>query len=391
MRLGIDIRPIMAAGLGRGLGIYTANLVKNLLIVNQEHHFSLFAARNQKIEEFLPQIPSTQHVTVAKLKRPTRNIFLWDQVLWWALLKKERVEVFHSTVYGVPLVCPCKRVFTIHDLTPLIFPEFFKKFHHQAVYRFNFFTGKYADRIITSSQNSKQDIMHYLNIPDNKISVIYDGVGAQYRRLQSLEAIENIRTRYQIPGKFLLYVGGFDANKNLPMLVEAFKQLIQQKHLPDKNLFLVFVGNLTPATEPLREYVRARGIEEHVIFTGFVPEEDLIGLYNAAEVFVFPSIYEGFGLPPLEAMACGIPVIASKASSLPEVVGDAAIQVNPHSPEELSQRMFEILTNDKLRQELSHKGLERAKLFSWEQTARKTLQVYEEVLNTSLVRRIPGV
>ncbi len=384
MRIGIDVRPITTAGLGRGLGIYTANLVKSLLKIDQKNNYSLFLARNQVLDNVLTDLPSSRNVNIVRLKRPTRNIFFWDQLLWWALLERERIDLFHSTVYGVPLICPCKRVFTIHDLTPLIFPEFFKKFRHQAVYRFNFFTGKYADRIITASHNSKQDIIHYLKISESNISVIFDGVGAQYQRLQDSKVIENIKIRYHITGKFLLYVGGFDANKNLPTLVEAFR-LLQEKRPSNEDLLLVFVGNLTPAAVSLREFIRTLGIEQQVIFTGFVSEEDLIGLYSAAEVFLFPSLYEGFGLPPLEAMACGTPVITSNASSLPEVVGDAAIQVDPHSSQAFSQKMFEVFTNDRLRQELSRKGLERAKLFSWEQTARKTLQAYENVLDTPVV------
>lgn len=366
-----------AAGLGRGLATYTANLARHLLLLNQDDQFCLFIAKNQPLDDFLQEFPAAKQMTVVRLRRPTRNIFLWDQLFWYARLKKARIDVFHSLVYGVPLVCPCKRVLTIHDLTPLVFPEFVQKFRHQAVFRFNFFTGKYADRIITSSQHSKRDLMQYLQISERKIRVIADGVSPCYRILPDQNHIDQIKQRYRIPGEYLLYVGGFDQNKNLRALLNAFAQLQRQPH--HEHLFLVFVGALTPDAARLQEFAKASQFGERVILTGFVPEEDLIGLYNGAAIFVFPSLYEGFGLPPLEAMACGVPVITSNAASLPEVVGEAAIQVDPHSPAELARAMNDVLTNPELREDLRRNGLARAKLFSWEETAQKTLAVYQNL------------
>ena len=170
MRIGIDLRPMTAAGLGRGLAIYAANLVKHLLLINQNNHFCLFIAKNQEITDFLKQLPATNHVRIVKLRRPTRNIFLWDQLFWYPLLKEERIDLFHSPMYGVPLLCPCPKILTVHDLTPLIFPEAITKFRHKVVFRLNFFTSKYADRIITPSQNTKEDLLHSLNIPEKYFS-----------------------------------------------------------------------------------------------------------------------------------------------------------------------------------------------------------------------------
>lgn len=381
MRIGIDIRPMTAAGLGRGVSTYTTNLVKSLLTLAQEDHFCLFIAKNQSVPDILQQLSSPDHVTIVRLQRPTRNIFLWDQLFWYALLKKERIDVFHSPMYGVPLLCPCPKILTIHDLTPLIFPEAITKFRHKAVFRFNFFTSKYADRIITPSQHSKRDLMDYLNIPERAISVTLEGVTEQYKVMRNRQDLDQIKTRYHISGKYLLYVGGFDKNKNLNTLVKAF-HLLLQKNILKNNLFLVFVGTLTQDAFFLREFVKTCKLENRVIFTNFVPEEELIRLYNGAEIFILPSLSEGFGLPPLEAMACGVPVITSNAASLPEIVGDAGIQVDPHSPEEFCQTIIEVLTNQGLREEMQRKGIERAQLFSWEKAARKTLQIYQEVFRT---------
>jgi glycosyltransferase involved in cell wall biosynthesis len=380
MKIGIDMRPMVAAGVGRGLVTYTTHLIKSLLLIDQENSYCLFVAKNQPFEHILPQLPADRRVKIVSLQRPTKNIVFWDQVLWPHVLRQERIDIFHSLLYGVPLRCPCRRVLTIHDLTPFVFPKLVRRFRHKVVFRFNFFTGKYADRIITSSQNSKHDLMHYLHIPEKNISVVFDGVAKYYRIIHNPRLVEQIKERYHIPGKYLLYVGGFDRNKNLLSLVKTFRLLLQENSLKDE-IFLVFVGALSQDAGSLCEFVKTYRIEQRVIFTGFVPEEDLIGLYNGAEIFVFPSLYEGFGLPPLEAMACGTPVITSNAASLPEVVGDAGIQVALHSPEELGHAIIEVLTNNGLREDLRKKGIERANLFSWEETARHTLRVYHEVFS----------
>ena len=381
MRIGIDVRSLTTAGLGRGLATYTLNVVKSLLTLDRENDYCLFVAKNQPFDEFFQEFLSTERINVVELRRPTRNIVFWDQLLWYRILKKERIDVFHSLIYGVPLLCPCYRVLTIHDLTPFIFPEFIKDLRHKIVFRCNFSTGKFADHIVTSSQNSKRDIMQHLHLSDDRISVIFDGVSEHYTVLSDTTFLKNLTGRYQIPGRFLLYVGGFDHNKNLPTLVNAFHALVQQHSQFRETLALVFVGALTEAAKSLQAYVKTRGIEKQVIFTGFVPERDLIGLYNAAEIFVFPSLYEGFGLPPLEAMACGTPVISSNASSLPEVVGNAGIHIDPHSPEDLTQAIVTLLMDEALRRQLQCKGLERAALFSWEKTARQTLDVYNRIFH----------
>ena len=379
MKIGIDVRSLTTAGMGRGLATYTLNLVKSLLTLDSANEYCLFMAKNQPCDDVFQEFLSTERITCIKLTRPTRNIVFWDQLFWHGILKKERIDVFHSLIYGVPLLCPCCRVLTIHDLTPWIFPEFIRSLRHKIVFRCNFSTGKVADRIITSSQHSKRDIMRHLHLKDEQISVIFDGVGTQYRVISDLTGLQKLTARYRIPGKFLLYVGGFDQNKNLPTLVNAFHALVQQHRQFKETLSLVFVGALTEAAKSLQAYINTLGIEQQVIFTGFVPEDDLIALYNAAEIFIFPSLYEGFGLPPLEAMACGTPVISSNASSLPEVVGKAGIYIDPHSPEELTHAITTLLVDDALRQQLQGKGLERASLFSWENTARQTLDVYEKI------------
>lgn len=380
MKIGIDVRSMNAAGTGRGLVTYTRNLVSQLTSIDQNNRYCLFIDKTQDVTAFLQTLSVTDHIKIVRLTRPTRLIVLWDQLCWYHVLKRERIDVFHSLIYGIPLLCPCHRILTIHDLTPFVFPEVVSKFRQKIVFRINFSSGKFADRIITASQHSKQDLLQHLHLAEKHIAVISDGVSERYTVLGHDDVLlRQINARYHIPGRFLLYVGGFDRNKNLITLLQAFRRLLENHPSLKDTVYLVFTGTLTPAADTLRALSREWGLGRSVIFTGFAPEEDLIRLYNAAEVFVFPSLYEGFGLPPLEAMACGTPVICSNAASLPEVVGDAAMQVSPDSPAELASAIYDVLSNPQLQERMRRKGLERAKEFSWNNTAGKTLQVYAEV------------
>lgn len=377
-RIGIDIRSMSAAGLGRGMATYAANLVTQVVRFAQEEQVYLFVSRDQDVPPFLVDGIVPSNVQVIRLRRPTRNIFFWDQLLWYPLLKRLRIDVFHSLAYGVPLWTPCPTIATIYDLTPLLFPQFIQHLRHHLVFRINFFTGKHARRIITLSAWSQRDLVQHLHVPPEKITVIFPGVSPQYRVLQAPQSLAAIRIRYQLPEKFILYVGGFDQNKNLLTLVQAFRLLTQSSDLREP-VSLVFVGTLHPMAKVVQRAVQTSGLEAFVRFTGFVPEQDLIGIYNAAYMFVFPSLYEGFGLPPLEAMACGTPAVVSSAASLPEVVGDAALQVDPTSSEALAAAMRTLLTTPELHAQLRQQGLSRAQGFSWERAARQTLAVYREI------------
>jgi len=204
-------------------------------------------------------------------------------------------------------------------------------------------------------------------------------VSPHYHVIHNQQELQEAKLRYGIPGKFVLYVGGFDHHKNLSTLVKAFALLCQHYTFREP-LYLVFVGGLNLAAESVKTEINAHQIDDRVIFTDYVPEDDAIRLFNAADVFVLPSLYEGFGLPTLEAMACGTPVICSNVASLPEVVGDAALLFSPEAPEELYAAMYNVLSNQSLQENLRQKGLARIQQFSWENTARQTLAVYESVM-----------
>jgi glycosyltransferase involved in cell wall biosynthesis len=226
--------------------------------------------------------------------------------------------------------------------------------------------------IISISHHTKYDMLKHFKIPEDKIKVIHLAANECYKPLKEDE-IYKINEKYSLNHPYILYVGGLEPKKNIPTLLKAFYKL--KKH--DVNHKLVITGEKRWNYKSIFETIDKLNLQKEVIFTGYIPDEDLPALYNAADLFVYPSLYEGFGLPPLEAMACGTPVITSNTSSLPEVVGDAGIMVNPYDIDELTNKMYKVLTNEGLTEELSKKGLERAKLFSWKKCAEETLNTYK--------------
>ncbi|MFC1938364.1 glycosyltransferase family 4 protein [Chloroflexota bacterium] len=276
---------------------------------------------------------------------------------------------------GFFLPVNCAKVITVHELTPIIFPEIQTRFW---VFLHRYFMPrilKKVDMVITVSESTKRDLMKYMSVPETKIKTIYQGVDTEMYKVLPLSNIESIRRKYQLDFPYILYVGNIEPKKNIPTLLKAFSAVCQESR---NNYRLVIVGKKLWKYQPTLNTVRALNLQDKVIFLGYVPENDLPGIYNAASLFVFPSIYEGFGRPLLEAMMCGVPVITSNSSSMPEVVGDAGITVDPYDVPALAMAINQVLTDDKLRTTLTKKGLERAKFFSWQKCAEETLAVYEE-------------
>ncbi|MCS7287390.1 MAG: glycosyltransferase family 1 protein [Anaerolineae bacterium] len=284
------------------------------------------------------------------------------------------VDLFHATEHLLPRFSRIKTVFTLHDLIFLFHPETHKPMNRWFLTLMMPRFLRAADAVITVSECTKKDAMRFYNIPEEKITVIYEGVSPRFHPVSS-EIVGAVRLKYGLPERFILYVGTIEPRKNLIALLEALHYLLTTYHLQ-----LVIVGKKGWLYEGFFRRLRELGLEERVHFTGYVPDEDLPALYSAADLFVFPSLYEGFGLPVLEAMACGVPVICSNTSSLPEVAGDAALLVDPTDVQALAKAIERALTDETLRAMLRAKGLERARMFTWEKTAQKTLEVYRRVL-----------
>lgn len=290
---------------------------------------------------------------------------------------RRHLDLVHDPNGVMPIrMSPAKKVVTIHDVIPYIYPATCTMLDW-LIYRFWLpFSVHGLDRVITDSKNTKLDIVQFLPIEAEKIMVIPAAANKHYRRMNA-EEIQPALKRAKIDFSYILYVGSIEPRKNIPRLLEAYALLRQWS----VNWQLVIVGarNFWKST-PVAAVVERLRLQDYVHFTGYIAEQDLPAIYNGADLFVFPSLYEGFGLPVLEAMACGTPVVTSNRSSLPEVAGDAAILIDPYDVDALTIAMQRILSDPDLAYEMATKGMIRAREFSWERTARETVAVYEEVL-----------
>lgn len=319
---------------------------------------------------------ASQLLTALKKNHEIRVVELGKEAMPVDLIHYPFFDFFFLTL---PLIKKKPTVVTIHDCTPLVFPE---KYPAGIKGKVKFLIQKTALRnvsaVIADSENSKKDIIRFLGVPENKIYVIYLAADSRFRKLPTVN--KQLLVKYDLPPKFALYVGDVNYNKNLPNLIRAFASLKR------KDFYLVLVGKAfenksLPEIKDLLFLINKLNLKERVKILGFVEDEDLVGIYNLAQVYVLPSLYEGFGLGILEAMACGCPVLTSKTSSMPEVAGEAAVLVNPYSVNEIAEGIEKIAENRLLRNKLIEKGLLRAKSFSWEKTAHETVEIYQKLYN----------
>jgi glycosyltransferase involved in cell wall biosynthesis len=372
MRLGVDAREIQH-GVVTGIGRSLANFITYFSGHESVHELVLFA------EKKLPIVinPPCREVII----NPAMT-FYWDQ---WKLprkLKTQRIDLFYSPYYKLPLLSSIPMISQVLDLMYLVFPPYlqdlgiFRRFYYSTFGRA--FALK-AINIITDSEHAKGDIIRLWNIMPDKITVIPLGVADRYLPVSDKEIFMRVRQKFNLPDRYILYLGNFKPHKNVASLVRAFAR-IKNECMDWK---LVLAGSLDAHGQALRSQVAAAGLADNVIFTGTIREEDLPEvLLSMADLFVFPSLYEGFGIPPLEAMACGTPVIAANKTAIPEVVGDAGILVDPLNIEVLGQAMLALLQNPDLRRTYAEKGLKRAAQFRSEQTAGRLYKHIIHILET---------
>ncbi len=286
-------------------------------------------------------------------------------------------DLIHFIDYSAP-VLPIRTPFivTIHDLTYYKYPQTFTLGSRMIKRLIAPNSIRNASRIIADSENTKRDIIDFFPKMEDKIRVIYPGTSKQ-EKIVDKGSIDRIKKKYEICGKYILYTGTLEPRKNLIRLIEAYYRLVNEKKIEEK---LVLAGKKGWIYKDIFAKVVELNLEKRVIFTGYVLEQDKSALYSGAELFVYPSLYEGFGLPPLEAMACGIPVVVSNAASLPEVAGDAGVYINPYEVDSIAQEIYRVLIDQKLKSDLSRKGIEQAQRFSWEKTANDIVEVYREIL-----------
>jgi glycosyltransferase involved in cell wall biosynthesis len=306
--------------------------------------------------------------------RPIARI-VWEQLVQPLVAARERLDLLHGLAFVAPLMRSCSTVVTVHDLSFALFPEFFRGANAAYLRLFTRISCRRAARIIAVSENTRADVMRLYGAPGERVEVIPHGVDPAFHPRPAAEVAEFRRAR-ALPERFVLFVGTLEPRKNLVKLIEAFS------NLPVSNLKLVLVGGKGWYYDQIFAAVERLNLKDRVIWAGYVPNGDLPMWYNAADVFAFPSRYEGFGMPVLEAMACGAPTVTSTTSSLPEVAGDAALTVPPDDVGALADALHRALEDAELRQELRAKGIARAARFTWEEAARRTAVVYRQMTHT---------
>jgi len=369
MRIAIDVRKIGDFG----IGTYLRNLIRLLPQLDTENRYHLLGYRSD--EALLRSLNDDAELSWVS----ARNYSLAEHREIPIKLLRIRADLYHAPHYVLPYWTPCRSVVTVHDVIHLLFPQYLPS-------RFGAFYARRMIRraldqsreVMTVSSQSKADLLERFDVSPEKIHVIANGIDPAMLRAPEDGAIDAVKRRFRIEGRNALFVGNIKPHKNVERLIAAFGKLATDDRF--SNLNLIIVGDEISRYPSLRRAVEEYGIRDRVRFFGFVPEQTLVALYRAADVFVFPSLYEGFGLPPLEAMANGTPVITSNVSSLPEVVGDAAITVDPESVEAISDAMRRVLLDEALQATLTKAGLARANSFSWEVAVDKIRGVYRDAL-----------
>jgi glycosyltransferase involved in cell wall biosynthesis len=361
MLIGIDASRSVAQE-RTGTENYSLNLIRHLLALRSDHRYRLYFNR--------PPTYNLQSTTYNLRIMPFPR--LWTHLrLSWEMAHRPP-DLLFVPAHVLPIVHPRRSVVTVHDLGYLYYPEAHRLLDRLYLDLSTRYDARAAAHLIADSSATKRDLIQRYGVEPDSITVVYPGYDdATFQPVRDEEAIEAVKTRYDIAGDYILFVGTLQPRKNLTRLIEAYWKL------ETGSWKLVIAGKKGWLYGEIFRRVEELGLERRVVFTGYVTQEDLPVLLSGARLFVFPSLYEGFGLPVLEAMACGTPVVCSNAASLPEVAGDAALLVDPLDVEELAAALERVLSDEELRAGLIERGFEQAKRFSWERCARETLDVLE--------------
>ena len=391
MRIGIDARTLGFSGIGR----YTENLIRELLLIDNKNEYTIFVQKNGRNKNYELRIKNNGQKKFINHKSRFLNLKMIEvdapiysfkeQFNFLMAVNREKLDVMHFTHFNRPIFYNRPTVVTIHDLTPIYFQgkkhnSVFKKWAYNLVLKTAL---NKANKIIAVSSFTKKDIVkHFPNLDAEKIAVIYEGANSRFAPIFNSKF--SISKRILKP--YLLYVGVWREHKNLLGLIKAFNKfkskVLNSQH---SKLKLVIVGKSDPYYSEVSEAARRSKFSKDIILTGYVKDEELISLYQNAEAFVFPSFYEGFGLPPLEAMSFGCPVVSSNAASLPEILGDAALYFDPYNVNDITEKIRNLISDEKIRKELVAKGKKQVLKYSFKTMAEKTLKLYNEInLSTKL-------
>jgi glycosyltransferase involved in cell wall biosynthesis len=379
MKIGIDIRTLMDVQYS-GVSEYTYNLLKGLFRLDKENEYKLFYNSFRDLSGQVPEFsePSVETVYTRYPNKLFNNIM--QRVIKAPKIDRRlAVDLFFMPNIGYIALSSSKKVITIHDLSFLRYPEFFsvKRRLWHLIMNFRNMLRQF-DQIIAVSDNTKHDIIQLCGIKEEKIKVIYSGVKKQYRKLDiNDKKFNKIEEKYQLPRDFVFFLGTHEPRKNIQGLIKAFDLLCDKKAAQGYDL--VIAGTKGWKGSIIYKAWKESKFKERIHFAGYVADKDKVYLYNLAKVFIYPSFYEGFGFPPLEAMACGTPVITSHTSSLPEIVGSAALMIDPYNINDIALSLEQLLGDKDLREKLSQRGLKQAEIFSWDNSAREHLLLFKDL------------
>lgn len=351
-----------------GIGVYTRNLLEAMLPLGSRHQFIVFYRDRRHVGRF-SHYPHVKEVFV-----PARAKLLWDQIATPYYAAKHNVDLIFHPKTSAPLLSTCKSVMVAHGSERFVYPQFSHRtdiLFFRTLYRLYI---KRATTIISVSHNATRDLIHFLELDPRKVITIHLAPAPHFRKIEDAAVLESIRAKYNLSKRFILNVGLIYPGKNIPNLLRALKLVRQHE---DVDLVIAGTGRRM-YEEDLKE-IDELGLRDHVSLPGYVPHDELPAFYNLAEAVAFPSFYESFPAIPLEAMACGCPVMISNTGGSPEAAGDAALYVDPHNVQDIALGMTEILTNSHLRQTLITRGFVQAQRFSWQTCAEKTLHVFERL------------
>ncbi|MFW5870862.1 MAG: glycosyltransferase family 4 protein [Verrucomicrobiota bacterium] len=364
MRIGIMLRTIDEK---QGIGIYTINLIEEILNLDRKNKYVLF----YKTKEHLGRFAGHTNVKEALIKGG--NKLIWDQVKIPLALRREQVDLLFHTKFTLPFLVHCKTVMSIHGASWFVHPELYGKMDVAYIKTVMPLYCRKADFIVSNSKVTTNDYLRLMPVTAGKIRTIHLGYNANFKVIEDPHILEAARKKYALPGKFILWVGKYDPRKNFDNLIKAYKLMRRDT---DCRIALAGIG----CEKYVEEYGLAEDVKNgYIKILGWVDHGDLPALYNLAWCMLFPSVYEEFGIPTCEAMACGCPPLVSNTGALPEIAGEAGILVKPFDPEDIAAKAREIWESHDLREKQRSLALKRAKAFNWRQCAEKTLSVFEEV------------
>lgn len=370
MKIGIDLTPLPSNPVGAGT--YMIQLVRALVALPTEHQFVLFS--QQRGKKAVGDLPSDRAAWVITPDRDPAARLIWEQLRLPNLVRSSGIQLLHSLHYTRPFLLPCHSIVTFHDMTFFLFPEMHTRSKRLFFPRAIRFSAKHSDSIIAVSDSTRRDAIRILNLPPERIVAVPNGIDQVFRPVADRQSLQECKRKYGLPDEFILYLGLIEPRKNVPLLLDAYAHLSRQKSIPP----LVLAGRRGWMVDEVFRLIDELQLKDKILLPGYIDSDDLPLIYNLASIFVYPSTYEGFGFPPLEAMACGTPVITTAVSAMLDYVGEAGLLVPPQDEQALTSALDRLLSDPVLRERLTKEGPAHAAPFTWERTARETMNIYEK-------------